>query len=101
MNIRSLAPDSLLNEGKISDLTSDKTTPGGASFEQVLGNALDQVNNLQLQSAAVDEKLAAGQLEYLHQAVVLGEKAEMALQLTIQVRNKVLEAYQELMRTQL
>ncbi len=71
------------------------------SFEQSLAKALEPVNDLQIQSADLDSKLAAGQLEYVHQAMVMGEKAGLALDLTIQIRNKVIEAYQEIMRTQL
>lgn len=70
------------------------------SFESVLGDALKQVNDLQIQSEALSSKLASGQLEYLHQSTVMSEKATLALQMTIQVRNKIVEAYQEIMRTQ-
>jgi flagellar hook-basal body complex protein FliE len=70
------------------------------SFEKYLAQALEPVNNLQLQSADLDSKLAAGKLEYVHQAMVTAEKASLALDLTIQVRNKVIEAYSEIMRTQ-
>ena len=45
-------------------------------------------------------KLAAGELEDISQAVVASEKADIALQLTLQVRNKVVDAYQEIMRMQ-
>lgn len=71
------------------------------SFENYLAQALEPVNNLQLQAADLDSKLAAGKLEYVHQAMVTAEKASLALDLTIQVRNKVIEAYSEIMRTQL
>lgn len=70
------------------------------SFEQVLARALEPVVQLQQESATMDMKLASGQLEYLHQAMIAGEKASLAFDLTVQVRNKVLEAYQEIMRTQ-
>lgn len=70
------------------------------SFEKVLGKALNEVNDLQITAMDLDAKLASGQLEYIHQAVAAAEKAELALQLTIQARNKIIEAYQEIMRTQ-
>jgi len=70
------------------------------SFETVLGNDLKEVNELQQQSEAMNAKLASGQLEYLHQSTVISEKATLALQMTIQVRNKIVEAYQEIMRMQ-
>ncbi len=73
----------------------------GGNFEKALGEALNKVNEVQLASAELDGRLAAGQLEYLHQAMVMSEKASLALQLTMQLRNKALEAYQEIMRTQL
>ena len=41
-----------------------------------------------------------GKIEDLHQVILAGEKAALALQMTLQVRNKVVEAYQELMRMQ-
>ena len=78
---------------------SVKATP--VSFEQVLGKALGEVNDIQQQSAELPAKMVNGELEYVHQATAMSEKATMALQLTIQVRNKVVEAYQEIMRTQL
>jgi flagellar hook-basal body complex protein FliE len=71
------------------------------SFESVLSKALEPVNNLQLQSAELDGQLAQGKLEYVHQAMVMAQKASLALDMTMQLRNKVVEAYQEIMRTQL
>ena len=44
--------------------------------------------------------LAAGEVEDISQVVIAGQKAEIALQLTMQVRNRALSAYQELMRMQ-
>jgi flagellar hook-basal body complex protein FliE len=70
------------------------------SFEKVLSRALEPVNNLQLQSAELDGQLAQGKLEYVHQAMVMAQKASLALDMTMQIRNKVVEAYQEIMRTQ-
>ncbi len=44
--------------------------------------------------------LAAGEVDDISQVVIAGQKAEIALQLTMQVRNRALSAYQELMRMQ-
>ncbi len=81
------------------------STPGdnplvAESFEKVLSRALEPVNNLQLQSAELDGQLAQGKLEYVHQAMAMAQKASLALDMTMQIRNKVVEAYQEIMRTQ-
>lgn len=72
----------------------------GASFAEQLQQALNEVNRLQLEAGRQDELLATGDLKDLHSAVIAAEKASLALQLTLQVRNKVLEAYQEVMRMQ-
>ena len=72
----------------------------GASFGEALQKSIEQVNQLQVDADAVAGKVAAGDLGSVQQAMVAMEKASLALDLTVQVRNKVIEAYQELMRTQ-
>jgi flagellar hook-basal body complex protein FliE len=72
----------------------------GKSFGQVLEQTVDQVNALQTEADKLAQDLAAGKLEDLHTVMVAMSKASLALEFTIQVRNKVIEAYQELMRTQ-
>ena len=69
-------------------------------FADLLKDAVDQVNRLQSQADSLADQLASGKLDNVHQVMVAMEKASLALQLTIQVRNKVIEAYQEMMRTQ-
>jgi flagellar hook-basal body complex protein FliE len=90
----------------LKPLSSTESTPEnnplmGETFEKILSKALEPVNNLQLQSAELDGQLAQGKLEYVHQAMVMAQKASLALDMTMQIRNKVVEAYQEIMRTQL
>lgn len=74
---------------------------GNNNFSQLLGEALGKVNNLQLQAEKASIDLAAGKVEDVSQVIVAAEKASVALQLTMQVRNKVVEAYQEIMRMQM
>ena len=70
------------------------------NFGQFLGDALQKTNDLQHQAIAADKALAAGQVQDISQVVIATEKANIALQLTMQVRNKAVEAYQEMMRMQ-
>ena len=70
------------------------------SFGKVLEQQIEQVNTLQAQADKLAQDLASGKLEDLHTVMVAMSKASLALEYTIQVRNKVIEAYQELMRTQ-
>ena len=85
-------------------------TPSGArdavksstekSFGQFLTDALDNVNDLQKKADQASTDLATGRIDDISQVVIAAEKAAVALQLTIQVRNKMLESYQEMMRMQ-
>src|SRR5699024_5090437 len=75
-----------------------KVTPHEAhqSFKGVLKEAIKDVNELQLESADKTEQLAVGQTDNLHDVMITGEKAQITLQATVEIRNKVIEAYQEM-----
>lgn len=70
------------------------------SFGDYLTDALKETNRLQLESDKQNALLAAGQIEDVSQVVVASQKADIALQLTLQLRNKAVSAYQEIMRMQ-
>ena len=70
------------------------------SFGDILMDALGNVNDLQQKASQASTDLATGKIEDISQVVIAAEKAAVALQLTIQVRNKMLESYQEMMRMQ-
>ncbi|MCL5676932.1 MAG: flagellar hook-basal body complex protein FliE [Firmicutes bacterium] len=81
-----------------ADATGQAGAASGQSFAEVLQNTLDQVQQLQATSDRSALLVATGQAQDLHTAMIAAEKATLALDLTAQVRNKVLEAYQEIMR---
>ncbi|NKE05278.1 flagellar hook-basal body complex protein FliE [Bacillus selenatarsenatis] len=70
------------------------------SFSSVLKQSIENLNKAQLQSDAMTEKLARGENVDLHQVMIASQKASITLQATMEVRNKVVEAYQEMMRMQ-
>ena len=70
------------------------------SFGQMLKSTLSEVNHLQHNADDAVQKLATGQNKDIHNTMIAMEKAGVAFQLTMQVRNKMLEAYQEVMRMQ-
>lgn len=72
-----------------------------SSFATTLREALAQVNRLQIEADEEAAKLALGTATDLHRVMIAGERAQLALQLTIAVRNRVVEAYQELSRMQI
>ena len=70
------------------------------SFGEFLVDALKKTNELELESEKLNAALAAGRKEDISQVVVASQKAEIALQLTLQLRNRATQAYQEIMRMQ-
>lgn len=66
-----------------------------------LKEALGEVDALQKDASFSANNLVLGEEEYLHNTMIAYEKANLALQLTIEVRNKIVEAYQEIMRIQM
>ncbi len=74
---------------------------GTTSFSEMLKAALDSVNRAQWEAEQASIALATGQISDVHQVMIAQEKAHIALQLTIAIRNKVVEAYQEISRMQI
>jgi flagellar hook-basal body complex protein FliE len=73
----------------------------GVKFENVLGSLVGDVNAKQLESASAMRGMMSGGDVSLHQAVIAMEEASVSFQLMVEVRNKLLESYQELMRMQM
>lgn len=77
-------------------------TPAEAqnSFASFLKDAINSVNDAQVNSDQMTEKLARGEKVDLHQVMIASQKANITMQTTLEIRNKVVEAYQEIMRMQ-
>lgn len=69
-------------------------------FSELLLNALNKVNDLQRAADEDSKKLVLGETDDIHRVMLSAEEAKLALQLTVQIRNKVVEAYQEISRMQ-
>lgn len=70
------------------------------TFQDLLQASLKRVDNLQQRAGILMQKTATGEIYDLHQVMVAMEEARIALELTMQIRNKVIEAYQEVSRMQ-
>jgi flagellar hook-basal body complex protein FliE len=81
---------------------SDKTTVSEAqhNFGDFLKNAIESVNENQKTSDVLTEKLINGEDVELHNVMIASQKASITLNATLEIRNKVVEAYQEIMRMQ-
>ena len=85
-----------------AQLLKQKNTPtSGEGFAQHLKSALNEVNELQEKSEDAIADMATGQVKDLHQAALAINKAEISMKLMLEIRNKALNAYKELGRTQL
>lgn len=74
---------------------------GGVDFAQTLKSAIDQVNAQQQSANAMAEKFAAGDSNTnLHEVMIELQKASVSFQEMIQVRNKLVSAYQDMMNMQ-
>ena len=83
-----------------SHLGETKVQAPTKSFGEMLTDALKKTNELELTSEKMNAALAAGRIEDVSQVIVAGQKADLALQLTLQLRNRATSAYQEIMRMQ-
>ncbi|MEJ2229968.1 MAG: flagellar hook-basal body complex protein FliE [Nitrospirales bacterium] len=69
-------------------------------FGDLLKKAVESVNAMQHEAGRLENAVANGENVNIHQAVIAGEKAGLSFKLLMQVRNKVIDAYQEIMRMQ-
>jgi len=74
-------------------------SPSGG-FGAVLGSAIDRVELSQTAAAQSAERFLSGEGEELHETALAVQRAELEFELFLQVRNKVVQAYQEIMRMQ-
>jgi flagellar hook-basal body complex protein FliE len=86
--------------GTLSSTSSLDSREDAPSFAETLKDVFDKINQMQLDSASLARQFAAGETDDLVRVVTTAEEASVALQLAVQVRNKVIEAYQEIMRMQ-
>ena len=85
--------------------TKDIKMPGAVpaenkSFGDFLASSIGSVNNLQQEANVAIQKLASGENKNLHEVMLTVEKADIAFKQMNQVRQKVIDAYKEVMRMQ-
>ena len=94
--LKAVNPD--LGVGTVNPTGAAGTSP---AFGGVLGNLVDEVNAKQEAANQSVKDMISGQNVSLHQTVLAMEEAGVSFQLMVEVRNKLLESYQELMRMQI
>ncbi|MDA1191393.1 MAG: flagellar hook-basal body complex protein FliE [Candidatus Poribacteria bacterium] len=77
-----------------------RTSQSGGSFKEVLNESLQKVNTLQKEADKAIEDLVVGDQTDIAQTMVAVQKASLSFQLMTQVRNHLVQAYEEVMRMQ-
>lgn len=82
---------------KVGTNTNVKTV----DFKDLLIESIEKVNQDQLFAEKMDEKLILGETDNIHDVLIASQKAELSLSFAVEIRNKILAAYKEIMRIQM
>lgn len=98
MDIKNISKtfDNIKNE----DLSIDSNKKS-IDFTKAFNEAIDKVNADQLNADEMDKLLAAGEIDNVHDVVIASQKAQLSLNLAVEVKNKLMDAYNEIMRLQI
>ena len=98
MYIKQVDPSAVVSE--IQGATRPDAKGKEGSFGDVLKSSLAEVNRLQKKADAAITEIAKGDKVSLHETMIAMEQADVSFKLMMEVRNKIVEAYQEIMRIQ-
>lgn len=70
----------------------------GISFKSMLEGLIENANQADKDDKAANLELLSGNLDNLHDVIIAGEEADLALRLTIQIKNKAMDAYSEIIK---
>jgi len=93
--------NSLLNSVISAGDNSQNQQSNSESFAQILKQSVNEVNNSQVQAYNAMEDIATGKVQNLQEAVQKIEEAELSLKLGLEVKNKALSAYKQVMAMQI
>lgn len=74
--------------------------PGGVGFGRVIDQLLSDANSQQVQADQAVQELAVGRADNVHDVMLAVAKADLSFRMILEVRNRLTEAYQEIMRMQ-
>jgi flagellar hook-basal body complex protein FliE len=84
----------------LQSVAPDKSADASGGFQNILSDAIDSANGTDAADQAGAQALLTGDVNNLSDVVIESEKADIALRLTVQIRNRVIDAYNEVMRMQ-
>ena len=89
-----------LNGSSLDTAAKTEKTQNAESFGNMLARSLSDVNQLKLEADEAVANLAAGKQKDIHTTMIALEKADISFRLMMEVRNKIIDAYHEIMRMQ-
>ncbi len=105
-NFKQIDPDLGLRQSNLTSSNTGINAPSstgeskGSSFFDALQNSMESANKDQLEADASVKDLIAGKTKNIHETMLQLQKADLSLKTMMQVRNKILEAYKEIMKMQ-
>jgi flagellar hook-basal body complex protein FliE len=101
MIINGFVPSDKVFESNFGTENKTKETSNGNSFAETLKSSLDDINTQQVNADNLSNSFIKGDDVDVADVMLAGEEAKVSLQYAVQVRNKLVDAYQEIMRMQL
>ena len=98
--LREKAPAGGVGAGAMPDALRGPTAPPANGFSTMLDGLVDTVSAKQAEANSLTQRVLLGESDQLHQSVIAMQEASVAFTLMVEVRNKLVESYQELMRLQ-
>ena len=90
-----------IQNGNKVDLKFDKAEKqNGVGFKETVSNFVNEVNDLQVKAGESVENFATGKVENVHEVMIAMSKAEVSFKFMMETRNKLIDAYKEIIRMQ-
>ena len=86
--------------GKIGQIVENFEQKSGVGFKETIKNFVDDVNGLQLKAGESIDNFASGEVENVHEVMIAMTKAEVSFKFMMETRNKLIDAYKEIMQMQ-
>lgn len=87
--------------GQAGGAGSPMPSESAKTFSEVLSDSVEKTNTYQAQADTAIKELVAGRTKNIHETMLAIERADTSLKLMMQVRNKIIDAYKEIMRMQI
>ena len=95
-----VAPTSLSIPPITAPTAAPQSSPGGGAFQSAFADAISKVDGYQQNAQASVDRFLSGEGEELHHVAIATQQAELSFQMFMQVRNKIVTAYQQVMQMQ-